>query len=87
MSQYARNNPEEPVNHDWYAGGTRSSVDPLPMELVDQIRRLERDKAALLEACKRSLSWLTSYPGDGSQDAYNQMRAAIAQAEQAEAKP
>jgi hypothetical protein len=23
MSQYARNNPEEPINHDWYAGGMR----------------------------------------------------------------
>lgn len=23
MSQYSRNNPDEPIQHDWFAGGTR----------------------------------------------------------------
>lgn len=34
----------------------------------------------LYEALERSLDWLASYPGFGSEDAYNQARAALAKA-------
>jgi hypothetical protein len=35
----------------------------------------------LLAVLKRSLSWLSSYPGDGALDVYDEARAAIAKAE------
>lgn len=35
----------------------------------------------LLEALERSLSWLSSYPGNGALAAYDQARTAIAKAE------
>lgn len=38
----------------------------------------------LLAACKRSLSWLSSYPGGGAVAVYDQVEATIAKAESAQ---
>jgi hypothetical protein len=28
MSQYSRNNPDEPIRHDWFVGAQRSTMKP-----------------------------------------------------------
>lgn len=43
-----------------------------------QLKRMERDvETALADALKRTLSWLTSYPGGGALGAYDQARNAL----------
>lgn len=44
------------------------------------IVRAVNSHEALLDALKRSLDWLASYPGEGAMGAYDQARAAIAKA-------
>jgi hypothetical protein len=44
----------------------------------------EGREAALIEAARRSLNWLASYPGGCASGAYNEMRAALAPFDQPE---
>jgi hypothetical protein len=32
MSQYSRNNPDEPIRHDWFAGAIRTTGLPVVSE-------------------------------------------------------
>lgn len=43
--------------------------------------QLEQQRDALLAAARRALSWLSSYPGGGAIPAYDELKAAIANAE------
>lgn len=50
-------------------------------QAADKIEQLEAENAALRKALTRTLSWLTSYPGGGALGAYEEARAALAEAE------
>lgn len=53
----------------------------VPDDAAEGNARLMAAAPDLLEALKRSLDWLASYPGGGAQSAYDTARAAIAKAE------
>lgn len=57
-------------------------VDRSEFRPAEANARLIAAAPEMLEALRRSLSWLSSYPGEGAMGCYDQARAAIAKAVQ-----
>ena len=67
---------EKPVSY----GTMHVPDDPRDAEierLQAEVERLTGQRDRLLDAGRRSLNWLSSYPGSGALGCYDEMRAAV----------